>query len=91
MIAPSDPPLYATAMPRDCFWGGSVWTAVRAPPGNVAPSPNPSAARAAAKLSNPTASACDADAAVHSATASIMPQRTPTRSSQRPHSGFAMV
>ncbi len=56
-IAPSDPPLYDTAIPRACSVGRSVCITVRSPPGNVAPSPKPSAVRAMAKLRNPAASA----------------------------------
>ncbi len=78
-------------MPRPRACGGSVWVTVRRPPGNVAPSPNPSAARAAANPPNPDASACEADAAVHIDTAAVIPRRSPMRSRMRPHSGFPMV
>jgi len=48
-IAPIVPPANAVAMPRARKCEGSDSTAVRRPPGNVAPSPSPSTARAAAK------------------------------------------
>ena len=69
-------------MPRERWSGGSVCMAVRRPPGKVAPSPKPSAARATAKLQNPDAKACDAEASVQAATAAVIPQRRPKRSSK---------
>src|ERR1022692_200544 len=66
--APSDPPLKATARPRPRRSSGSVCTTVRSPPGNVAPSPKPSAARAAAKLHKPPAKACATEAPVQNRT-----------------------
>ena len=76
-IAPSDPPLYEIAMPRACFDGGRESIAVRKPPGNVAPSPKPSSARATAKPMKPPMNACEALAKVHNPTANNMPIRSP--------------
>jgi hypothetical protein len=56
--------------------------AVRNPPGNVAPSPNPSSARAAISPRNAAApcptSECDALATLQIATAASIPVRSPT-------------
>ncbi len=87
--APSDPPLYATAKPRPRRSLGSVCTTVRSPPGKVAPSPKPSAARAAAKLHKPPAKACAIDASVQQETAIVIPRRNPARSRIRPQMGLA--
>ncbi len=88
MIAPSEPPLYATAIPRDCCFAGSQSMAVRKPPGNVAPSPNPRIARATAKPRKPERTACAPQAIVHMVTAIVMPRRRPMRSRIAPHIGF---
>src|SRR5580658_6184609 len=90
-MAPADPPLKVSAMPRDRLDAGNVWTTVRKPPGPAAPSPNPNKARAAAKLPKPAAKACDADASVHNETAAAMPFRNPMRSRILPHKGLPIV
>src|SRR5207253_1844186 len=41
MMAPSEAPLYPSAIPRDCRFGGNASEAVRNAPGNAAPSPKP--------------------------------------------------
>ena len=88
ITAPNDPPEYDTAIPRDLFSGGKVCTTVRKLPGNVAPSPNPNTARAAAKPCNPNANTCDTDASVQIETAAVIPALTPMRSRMYPHKGF---
>ena len=77
ITAPIVPPLNERAMPRARSVAGSVSTAVRRPPGNVAPSPRPSTARATAKPTNVPIPAWDMLAPVHTATASSMPMRRP--------------
>ena len=76
------------AVPRPRSATESVCVTVRNPPGKVAPSPNPSAVRAAAKLQNPDANACAAEASVQKLTDAVMPTRSPMRSRMRPHTGL---
>ena len=77
ITAPIVPPLNDSAMPRARMIGGSVSTAVRSPPGNVPPSPIPSTARASAKPTKLAIHEWAMLAAVHTATASSMPLRSP--------------
>ena len=77
ITAPMVPPLNDKAMPRPRWAGDSVSTAVRRPPGNVPPSPTPSTARASAKPAKVAINECDMLAAVHTATASSIPLRSP--------------
>ena len=91
ITAPMVPPLKDRAIPRARRWAGSVSTAVRRPPGNVAPSPSPSTARATANPRNDDISACDMLAPVHTATASSIPKRRPMKSMAEPHTGLPSV
>jgi hypothetical protein len=61
-----------------------VSIAVRNPPGNIEPSPRPSAARATANPRNVEISAWLALDTAHSAIESAMPMRSPMRSSTGP-------
>ncbi len=85
------PPENDSAIARARRCAGSDSTAVRSPPGNVAPSPRPSTARAAAKPAKLPISACEALAPVHTATASSMPTRRPTKSRIDPQTGLPSV
>ena len=78
-------------MPRDCLLSGRESAAVRSPPGNVAPSPKPRSARAAAKSRSPVIHACEALATVQMPTAMSMPSRSPTKSSSEPHNGLPIM
>ena len=86
--APSAPPEYETAIPRERLSRGSVCTDVRRPPGKVAPSPNPSTARARPKLNRPDANTWQVEAMVHNETAAVIPVRRPSRSISSPQTGL---
>ena len=79
-------------MPRARMLGGSVSTAVRSPPGNVAAfaESEHGASEGEAGEASPS-HACDMLAAVQTPTASSMPTRRPTRSSTDPHTGLPSV
>src|SRR5215831_14256134 len=91
ITAPIVPPLNDIAIARARRLAGNDSTAVRRPPGNVAPSPRPSSARAAANPAKLPMNACEALAPVHTATASSIPTRSPTKSSTDPHTGLPIV
>ena len=65
--------------------------AVRNPPGNIAPSPAPSAARATANPRNVDTSEWLALETIQMATEIAMPSRSPTRSMSDPHSTVLIV
>src|SRR5207248_4970180 len=77
-MAPIEAPLYEIPMPRDRLPRGRESAAVRRPPGNVAPSPKPSSARAAANPRSPVIHAWEALASDQIPTAINMPRRRPT-------------
>src|SRR5579883_434468 len=79
------------AMPRERRSGGRESAAVRRPPGNVAPSPNPSTARAVANPRRPATQAWATLAAVQIPTAMSIPRRRPMRSRIEPQSGLAIM